>query len=306
VAIVDLFSRRQKQARSESGDVFTYDAVPETLRVQIVSIWNEALGQGHKIHYSSGLENPAYSQLTQLAATEFGMTSLGNSDYHSGKEILSKFFRKTADTEQALDIIDLSFRLMPYLHRNADWAYKYGATMSPEEAVTDLNERFSQHSLGYAFVDGVGLIRKDNEHLHTEAMLPALKLLREECFEGANDEYRSAHEHYRQGCYKECLNDCLKAFESTMKTICTKRGWAYDPGRDTASALIDTCSLNDLFPAFMKNSLLAIATVRNKMGGHGQGPEAVTVPAYFAEYLLHETAATIVFLVDAYRALPSL
>ncbi len=195
---------------------------------------------------------------------------------------------------------------MPFAHRDENWKYDFGVTITPDEAVDQLNARFSQHSLGYAFVDDVGLVRKDSEHLHTEAVLPALKLLHEEGFEGANDEYRSAHEHYRHERYKECLNDCLKAFESTMKTICTKRGWTYDPGRDTASALVEICIGNDLVPSFMKNSLLAVATVRNKMGGHGQGPEPITVPAYFAEYLLHETATTIVFLVDAYRALPPL
>jgi hypothetical protein len=88
-----------------------------------------------------------------------------------------------------------------------------------------------------------------------------------------------------------------------MKTICTKRGWPYDSGRDTARALITICLANGLLPSFMQSCLLTIPTIRNKMGGHGQGPEPVEVPAYFAEYLLHETATTIVFLVEAYRAL---
>jgi hypothetical protein len=48
----------------------------------------------------------------------------------------------------------------------------------------------------------------------------------------------------------------------------------------------------------------AIPTVRNKLGGHGQGQQMIKVPDYYAEYLLHETAATIVFLVDAFKALP--
>jgi hypothetical protein len=40
------------------------------------------------------------------------------------------------------------------------------------------------------------------------------------------------------------------------------------------------------------------------MGGHGQGPATTTVPPFYAVYRLHETAATIVFLVDAFKALP--
>ena len=45
----------------------------------------------------------------------------------------------------------------------------------------------------------------------------------------------------------------------------------------------------------------AIPTVRNKLGGHGQGVQPVNIPAYYAEYLLHETAATIVFMIEAYK-----
>ena len=113
------------------------------------------------------------------------------------------------------------------------------------------------------------------------------------------------------GDHKECLVDCLKAFESTMKTICAKRKWAYKD-TDTASTLIDTCLKSGLLPPFMQTHLgtvksaleSAIPTVRNRLGGHGQGVQPKEVPQFYAEYLLHETAATIVFLVDAYKALP--
>lgn len=153
------------------------------------------------------------------------------------------------------------------------------------------------------------LIRKDNEILHQEAVLPALRLLYEESFEGANAEYMRAHEHHRHGDQKECLNECLKAFESTMKTICKRRKWAFKD-TDTASTLIDVCLKNGLLPSFMQTHLgtiksaleSAIPTVRNKMGGHGQGERAVDVPPYYAEYLLHETGATITFLVNAHKA----
>jgi hypothetical protein len=140
--------------------------------------------------------------------------------------------------------------------------------------------------------------------------MPALRLLHEEGFEGVNDEYRAAHRHYRSHAYKECLNECLKAFESTMKTICAKKKWPFNT-TDTAKTLIETCLKNNLLSPFLQSHLGAIKSllessippVRNKMSGHGQGPEPTEVPQYFAEYLLYETATTIVFLVRAYKAL---
>jgi hypothetical protein len=246
-----------------------------------------------------------------MLATEFGMFSFRKRQ-ESGQTALIEFFMNGADTEQALDIIDLSFRVMVREHSNRAWSSLYRVSGSSSEAIVDLNQRFLEHRVGYAFVEGdePRLIRKDSEYLHQEAVLPALRLLHEQGFSGANDEYMAAHEHYRHGNHKDCLTNRLKAFESTMKTICTKRKWAYKEG-DTASTLIDLCLRNGLLPAFMQTHLgtvksaleSAIPTVRNKMGGHGQGPEPKEVPQFYAEYLLHETAASIVFLVDAYRTL---
>jgi hypothetical protein len=43
----------------------------------------------------------------------------------------------------------------------------------------------------------------------------------------------------------------------------------------------------------------SVPTVRNRLGGHGQGTEVVKVPSHVVAYALHMTASTIVFLADA-------
>jgi len=96
-----------------------------------------------------------------------------------------------------------------------------------------------------------------------------------------------------------------------MKAICHKRGWAYSQN-DTAKKLIDICLVNGLVPAYLQTQVAAlrsvlesgIPTVRNKLGGHGQGAQQVAVPAYFVSYVLHLTATTILFLVGAEKELP--
>ena len=75
----------------------------------------------------------------------------------------------------------------------------------------------------------------------------ALLLLHDEEFRGAEEEFLNAHKHYRDGRQKEAIADALKAFESTLKTICDRRSWSYDP-KATAKPLLDvgptewTCS----------------------------------------------------------------
>jgi hypothetical protein len=154
------------------------------------------------------------------------------------------------------------------------------------------------------------LIRKDNEFLHREVVLPALRLLHEQDFEGANEEYLAAHEHYRHARYKDCLKHCFKAFESAMKAICAKREWTYNEN-DAAKSLIDTC-LKKVYCRLSWRPTLALSVRRSKvpsppcgtkLGGHGQGAKLKEVPAFYATFLLHETATTIVFLIEAYKNL---
>ena len=307
VAILETFSKRQKRLKGEVVDVFTYDEISHPLRVQICHIWRKCFGVNARDYIG---RNPAYEHLHASLAEEFGMFNFPIFLDRHDTAIIDFF--QAATTEQALNMIDYSFRHAILMHKDRAWAYMFQVQISSEEAISDLNKRFMERGLGYAFVEGEepGLIRKDNEHLHKEVVLPALRLMHEQGFGGANEEYRKAHEHYLHGRKKECIAECLKAFESTMKTICSKKKWAYKE-TDTAKKLIEVCLRNELLSPFMQSHLGAIQsllessipTVRNKLGGHGQDEDPIDVPQFYAEYLLHETATTIVFMVEAYKSL---
>jgi len=137
---------------------------------------------------------------------------------------------------------------------------------------------------------------------------PALSFLADPIYKGANEEFLNAHEHYRHGRYKECLNDCLKAFESCLKAICEKRRWN-DNKKDTANRLIAIVFDSGLIPSLMQSHFSAlrstlesgVPTIRNDQSGHGQGSEKVVVPEYIASYILHLTASNILLLAKAYE-----
>ena len=71
--------------------------------------------------------------------------------------------------------------------------------------------------------------------------------------------------------------------------------------------LIQVCFDNGLIPLFWQSQLTSlqnllvssIPTGRNKLGGHGQGNNSVQVPDYLVAYMLHMTASTLVFLINA-------
>ena len=44
MAIIELYSKRQKRLRGDVPDVYTYDEIPQNLRVQIIHICNGTIG----------------------------------------------------------------------------------------------------------------------------------------------------------------------------------------------------------------------------------------------------------------------
>jgi hypothetical protein len=129
-------------------------------------------------------------------------------------------------------------------------------------------------------------------------------------FTKANEEFLSAHKHYRAGAFKDCITAANRAFESTLKAICDIERWPYDRG-DRASELVTKVTNNGLFTHAFEKSLSAyvamlkagLPSVRNDAGGHGEGITAPTVTAEIARFALNLTASNILFLGESYRAL---
>lgn len=203
--------------------------------------------------------------------------------------------------------MEIFFRQIEKCIANNYYSYKRHttSTQDPDDAIAELNSRFKESGVGYQF-ESSELIRVDSQFIHSEVVKPVLRLLgSEKVYRGANNEFLSAHEHYRHKRYKECLNDCLKSFESLMKAIHEKHSWPYNQN-DTAKKLINSCLTNKLVPEYLQNQFSSIRTllesgiptVRNKEGGHGQGTEVSTVPEYLASYTLNLTATNLLFLVN--------
>lgn len=315
MAIFDLFSKRQKALRGDVPDVYVYDNLPNALRVQIVHIWTDALGSDEKYYDHIGCGpnvHAAYKFIVDTLCREYGIFQLPTAEKHRKRMYLNElanYLLQVDDVEKQLDIVELSFRYIDRLTRKYDYLRRQNASESVDAAISELNARFKEHGIGFQFVEGE-IVRVDSELLHSEAVKPALRLLNEKNYQGAQQEFLSAYEHYRHGKNKEALNDCLKSFESTMKAICDKRNWSYQPNA-TSKALIQVCFDNDLVPSFWQQQLSSlrsmlessIPTGRNKLSGHGQGTSPTTVPDYLVAYMLHMTASTLVFLTTAERNL---
>jgi hypothetical protein len=73
------------------------------------------------------------------------------------------------------------------------------------------------------------VVLREDQVTYTESVEPAIHLLADKGFASANQEFLAALNEYHRGRYGDCLTKCGSAFKSTMKLICDRRRWAYQP-----------------------------------------------------------------------------
>lgn len=290
-------------------DVYIYEEIPQSLRVQIVHIIRDTFGEDKYTSESSS----AYKYIHKALCKEYGVFALKQHARSDAEAVLDYFF-SCDDYERCLDIIEFTFRIIQSNVAKNYYNYKQNTTSSqkPDDAVEELNKRFKENGFGYEFVSGE-LVRIDSQFIHSETVKPVLSLLKSnKIYSGANQEFLKAHEHYRHKRYKECLVESLKSLESLMKGICKQHSWEFKES-DPAKKLINICLEKKLVPEYLQNQFSSlrivlesgVPTIRNKEGGHGQGADITTVPEHFASYTLHLTASNLLFLMQCNEQLIS-
>ena len=313
--IFKTFAKRKKEA-ADSGKpvIYRYDELPTQFRVQVVHIWNKSFAVPRQ---NSFAEN-CWAFIHDTLAKEMGTFELQPNPAFRRNRLTdcSNFLLQSNDIDQALSLIELSFlcidtvvRKDGYSYYRGDW--ERGAKQTPDDAIKELNYRFHEHAIGYQYAGGQ-IVEINSQYLHAETVEPAIKLLHDAGFEGALQEFMTAHKYYRERNYKEAIVNSSNAFESTMRTICDIKGLAY-PHNATSSKLIDVLFDKNLVTPEMKSHFTSLRStlasgvppIRNKggQGGHGQGSTLIEVPDHIAAYALHLTASNIVFLVESHKAL---
>lgn len=296
----NLFSNRNHKA----PDIF-HDEFPEQVRNQVLHILCDVFGTT-EFYKETSLSSRTFANVQKQLCREYGVSDLarGNHPLPPQSDVVF-FFLTTKDVERALDVVMLVFK---YLEDNVDGWTSIGDPLSQisiDDAIKELNLRFKNSGMGYSYEQGK-IVKLDSTYTYTEITQPTLALIQSRKFAGANEEYLKAYEHYKQGRNKECLGECLKAFESTMKIICNEKGWKYNEQKATASMLIQICFDNRLIPAWSQNQFTSlqqlmtsgVPTVRNRLGGHGQGQVPQVVDDAIVRYALNLTGSNIILLVE--------
>ena len=312
--IFKTFAKRKQEAENAGKPVvYRYDYLPRAFRVQVTHLWRDVVNAFPDSHRPR-LKKAIWGIVHDILAREMGVFELASypSDVGDRMEDCTQFLLESNDINQVLSLIELSFRLFDKEAREYIAKHYRGVVeIDIDDVLKELNYRLCEHGIGYQY-ESEQIIAVNSQYLHSQTVEPAITLLHDAGFEGALQEFMTAHKHYRARNYKEAIVNASNAFESAMRTICDSRGWVY-PQNATASKLIDVMFDNNFVSSEMKSHFTSLGstltsgvpTIRNKrgQGGHGQGSTPVEVPDHIAAYALHLTASNIVFLVESHKAL---
>lgn len=289
---------------AESSDVFTYDNISDKLKTQIFHIWNNYFNQ---FHADNDLLKKIRKLINETICEEEGLKNLDIELYtiRNLSVQVENYFEKLKVTEKILDVIEITFYYIGVMEKILIERHNYhNIYYTKTKAIEDLNTRFKENGVGYEYTNDQ-IIRVDNKLLHKEIIQNTLNFIGNPDYINVNEEFLKAHEHFRFNKYHECLNECLKAFESTMKIVISKNCWELNETA-TAKNLINILIVNEFFKISEQSYLSAIKnlleghipTIRNKNSGHGQGTIKIEVPSSLASYMLYITGATINYIID--------
>jgi len=293
--LIDIYSRRKRQAAKTTADVYQYVDLSPKLRQQMLFAFNH-MAEAAVVGTSS--EDEFWHEVVEILREEQGVESLGQRYFANDREEFDGWFKANDDVDAALDAVEVVTRVCAYYARRG-----YENTEPRVEAhVTTLNDRMLEAQFGFQVEDGT-IVELSSQFAHAEIVVPALRVLGEDRFATANAEFRKAHEEFRNQSYADCITDCGKALESVFKVIAAERCWPGVSENSTLAKLIEAAVVNNLFPGYMEEQVRGLramlqgpGTVRNKDGAHGKGDAPSHASRDLAAYQLHQTAAALIFL----------
>lgn len=306
------FRIRQREAdRAGQPVIYLYDELPANFMIQVHRIIVDTIGTrtNSRTHYVDRGSRPlkpetVYDFMWSRVCDELAIVDEGETPRGGVYELCHGKAEKYS-VPDLLTFVEIAFRILDLLPES--YSYDYGCFLTGEQAVKKLNRRFREYDLGYAFeVDRI--VRVDSQFIHAQVVDPALRLLVDASFGGAQAQFLNAHTHFKQGRNDDAIMNAGRAFESTLKHICDEMEWEHSP-TPQAKELIRVVSENGLFPSWHQTQLgalgtllTALPTARNKEAGHAR-TTVQEAPDDVAKLALHLCATNIVFAVEAYNRL---
>ena len=179
-----IFSERQQRMQGETPDTYPSETITQKLRFQVLYIWEKVWGKADYNDYFgmfqlSELARDAFNFIEMTLREEYGVHSLDGDDDpdEDGYDLyraVRDFLLKTEDTNKVIDVIEVSFRYIDQVIRDK-FDVPNDDGIPPDEAIDQLNRRFSENSVWYQYESGQ-IVKVDSPDIHSEVVKPAEEL----------------------------------------------------------------------------------------------------------------------------------
>ncbi|HEV2393046.1 MAG TPA: hypothetical protein VG146_11870 [Verrucomicrobiae bacterium] len=153
MSIVNLYSKQQKVLKGKTPDVYRHDDLPKPLRVQVVQIWDDAVGV-EAGPLSGG--NILFEWIRKHLRREYGVQELWKVPHHPlkmeyAREEVTEFFLSCQEVEKCLDVIQVVLSFIQQHVRFQARDGMFSPEISCEAAIKEINERFKEHGVGFQY-----------------------------------------------------------------------------------------------------------------------------------------------------------
>jgi len=158
-----------------------------------------------------------------------------------------------------------------------------------------INETLRDFGLPWRMAEGL-VFQVDNDFLEDEVLAEVAPLLGLAEFEGAKEEFTRARDHLTEGNVRDAIFYAHASVESAYKAAL---GGSSKVGADLPQAYANAGLLQGLSKEIgqsVQKALMPTATLRNQLGGHGQGEKVLDVPHEYGELAVGLAAVINTFI----------
>jgi AbiJ N-terminal domain 4 len=271
----------------------------KTLRVEIADaarrkLWSQLTAKNAELHVKRDPNDNWVSRSSILEETETELLTEHGWDRIPGAP--------TAETTEY-------YAALHYLVVHGDAAFVFDALelaarwMEPSEKEAfrkKVNEIFELHSCPWRSSDGE-FFKLDGDFVGARLSTTAHDALTANRFAGASEEYAKARQFLGSAEVREAIYYAGHSFESVMKVL-TGPGLEHANADKLIKELLARGYFHDLpetvRAGFTDQVLKSLPFLRNKLGGHGQGPAVVNIPRAYGDLAVQLAATFHNFLIS--------
>lgn len=284
INILNLFHRRQQEAKGEIPSTYTY-TLSITLKKRIIMAWAELSPPPLREMHAQDI-----AHYLRKAFGVFKLDDFSSSNTNNTFDEIQLFILRCKDDTLILSAIEVICR---YFFQGRDDTF-----------INDINNFFQYERIGYKFIteqDGF-IVKIEDEIFYNETTAKTLGILSTKRYFDAQNYFIDSYKKLAASHYNDALVDIGRAMETVLKTRFTELNIPFDAQKDALNKLLDIAQRHIISQhhnfQYFKQIILDAGRARNT-GGHGNAQgQAPTLDEVYVRFVINQAAANLLFLAE--------